>query len=163
MLEAALKDEGFEVTTARDGVEALRAVQRDHPDLVILDLVLPRLGGLQVCRRIRTGTRTASTPIIVVSAEGGESEKIEAFDSGADDYVAKPFRIRELLARINAVRRRASPAAPSKTIKAGMIDMDLERWTLTVDGKPVALTLKELELLRAMLEARGRGLTWVGL
>ena len=156
---SALEQLHFEAVTARDDDEMLRSLRSDQPDLLILDASLPPIGGIVLCRRLRENPATAGLPIIMVTSEDDSSQKIEALEMGADDCVAKPLQVGELVAHIRAISRRTHPDAPGGRLRAGPIDMDLERWTLQVSGMPVELTKKEFRLLQVLLESKGRALT----
>ena len=151
-----LRSRGYEVQTATTGHAALDSVSRQVPNLVILDLGLPDLDGVEVCRRLREGR---AVPIIVLSARGGEADKVAALDVGADDYVTKPFSTEELLARIRAAIRRSDGAALSGTIVRGGLTIDVDRHRVTRDGADLRLTPKEFELLVFMAQHAGRVLT----
>lgn len=157
-----LRREGFEVLIAGEGRQALQLVRSHPPLLILLDLMLPDLGGLEVCRRLKQGEKTSAIPVIMVTAKGEETDVVVGLEMGADDYVVKPFSVKELMARVRAVLRR--PAAEqeerSRTrIEAGAITVDLDRHEVRVHGKPVELTLAEFRLLHALLSNRGRVLT----
>jgi two-component system, OmpR family, response regulator RegX3 len=162
-LQIGLSREGFRVEVAGDGVEALERFKQVKPDVVLLDVMLPRVSGLDVCRQIRA---QSSVPIIMVTAKSGEIDTVVGLEVGADDYVTKPYRIRELVARIRALLRRASgdstdevePAATS-TLRVGDVTLDPEAHRLTVRGTEVAVPLKEFELLHLLLANAGRVLT----
>jgi two-component system KDP operon response regulator KdpE len=151
----ALALHGYEVTTAVDGIEALAAFDSDEPDLVLLDLMMPRLGGLEICRRIR---ESSSTPIIVLSVKGGEGDIVSVLDLGADDYLVKPFRLSELRARISAVLRRAGKVR-SKKITCGDLEIDTEKRHVKVGGRSVTLTPIEYALVAELGANAGRVLT----
>jgi two-component system KDP operon response regulator KdpE len=151
----ALAVHGYEVTTAPDGLEALCAFENDEPDLVLLDLMMPRLGGLEICRRIR---ETSTTPIIVLSVKGGEGDIVSVLDQGADDYLVKPFRLSELRARISAVLRRADKVR-SKKITCGDLEIDTEKRHVRVAGRSVTLTPIEYALIAELGANAGRVLT----
>ncbi|HEU5321626.1 MAG TPA: response regulator [Methylomirabilota bacterium] len=151
--------EGFRCRTAGDGSAALRSVQAHAPDLVVLDLMLPGLGGLEVCRRLRGDPGTAALPIIILTAKADEVDRVVGLEMGADDYVTKPFSPKELVARVRAVLRRARPAPGGAVLSAGGLVLDAGRHAVTVDTHAVALTPKEYDLLHALLEARGRVLS----
>lgn len=157
-LKPALVAAGYEVIRAMDGAEALAALRAHAPDVVVLDLGLPDLDGKEVITLMR---RSSETPIIVLSARGEESEKIAALDRGADDYVAKPFGIGELLARIRAALRSTAigTAASASVLVCGDVVVDLAAHRTTRSGEPVKLTPKEFELLVALMRAGGRVLT----
>lgn len=153
-----LEREGYRVTAAKDGPGALEAFDRDAPDLILLDLMLPGLSGADVCRRIR---RRSSVPIIMLTAKDSEADIVVGLELGADDYVTKPYSSRELLARMRAVLRRRGDvdAANDHILSAGDVTMDVERHALTVRGEAVKLPPKEYELLEVLLRNAGRVLT----
>ena len=155
VLRAALSAQAFDVRTANDPEEGLRLFPEWLPDLVITDLMMPGMSGVEVCRAIRA---TSSTPILVLSVRDHERSKIEALDSGADDYVTKPFSIQELLARVRAHLRRAPERAES-AISAGHFVIDAAAHSVEVMGKPVHLTPKEFELLLHLARHAGRVMT----
>ena len=160
LLAFHLGREGYQVWTAGSGADALRMALRDRPDLVLLDLMLPELDGIEVCRRLRRDPATATTPVIMLTAKGDEIDRVVGLEIGADDYVAKPFSPKELLARVRAVLRRAHPATPKQEpLSAGTIALDPGTYTVAVGGAPVTLTPKEFDLLRALLDAHGRVLS----
>src|SRR5205809_2465580 len=159
-LTIGLEREGFRVTTVPDGASALARFDELAPDLVLLDLMLPRISGLDVCREIRLKLQV---PIIMVTAKDSELDTVVGLEVGADDYVAKPFRLRELVARMRAVLRRA-PRAPAtsnevEVLKAGDVRLDLARHELRVRGEEVKVPRKEFELLELLMESAGRVLT----
>jgi len=163
-----LAREGYEVTTAATGPDALTAFDAEGADLVLLDLMLPGLSGTEVCRQIR---QKSDVPVIMLTAKDGEIDKVVGLELGADDYVTKPYSSRELLARVRAVlRRRQAPVASgaepgdeggedASVLVAGPVRMDVERHTVLVDDRPVAFPLKEFELLELLLRNAGRVLT----
>ncbi|MGE0393604.1 MAG: response regulator transcription factor, partial [Vicinamibacterales bacterium] len=156
-LAPLLRSHGYEVHTAMSGHAALEAVAREKPDLVVLDLGLPDIDGVEVCRRIR---ESQNTPILILSARGGERDKVRALDLGADDYVTKPFGTDELLARIRvALRRTDSPSPSPEPIVRGEIVIDRERFRVVRSGVEVRLTPKEFELLIFLAQHPGRVLT----
>jgi two-component system KDP operon response regulator KdpE len=153
-----LRARGYEVFSAMSGRAALESVDRDKPDLIVLDLGLPDMDGVEVCQRIREGS--ATLPILVLSARGAEGDKVNALDAGADDYVTKPFGTAELLARIRAALRRIDvPVQSSQPIVRGGLVIDRERFRVMRDGDEVRLTPKEFELLSYMTQHPGRVLT----
>jgi two-component system KDP operon response regulator KdpE len=154
-LRTSLRGAGYEVETADTAAGALATAALNPPDSVILDLVLPDGTGIEVCRELR---RWSSTPVIVLSAVGEEREKVAALDAGADDYVTKPVGIEELLARVRAVLRRATPSG-DPVIRVGDLVVDLEKRSVVVAGSPVHLTPHEFELLRALAVNRGKLMT----
>jgi two-component system, OmpR family, response regulator RegX3 len=162
-LQIGLSREGFRVEVARDGIEALERFNQVKPDLVLLDVMLPRVSGLDVCRQIRA---QSSVPIIMVTAKSGEIDTVVGLEVGADDYVTKPYRIRELVARIRALLRRASgdttgevERSASPTLRVGDVTLDPEAHRLTVRGEEVTVPLKEFEVLHLLLANAGRVLT----
>jgi two-component system KDP operon response regulator KdpE len=154
-LRATLQGAGYEVTTAATGEEALRLAALRPPEAVVLDLVLPDRTGTDVARELRTWSKV---PILILSAVGDESEKVAALDAGADDYVTKPFGTDELLARLRAALRRASPDA-GPVLEIGELVIDLEKHAVTMRGKPVSLTPNEFGLLRLLAQNEGKLLT----
>ena len=157
-LSYLLEREGYEVEVAADGPSAVAAFDRDGADLVLLDLMLPGLPGTEVCREIR---QRSTVPIIMLTAKDSEVDIVVGLELGADDYVTKPYSTRELLARIRAVlRRRIEPdEAGDGIIAGGRVRMDVDRHTVEVDGEPVAMPLKEFELLELLMRNAGRVLT----
>jgi len=151
-LRAALERAGYAVERAADGAATLTAVSKDCVDLVLLDLGLPDLDGLEVCRRIRS---TSGVPVIAVTARGTERDRVDGLRTGADDYVVKPFALAELLARIEAVLRRARPGSAQLTTVIDDLEIDLEGRRVAVDGEPVELTRKEFDLLMLLVRRRG--------
>lgn len=156
VLRGLLEHEGFQVVVARNGLEGLEAAQKERPNLLLLDLILPDLDGLEVCRRLRRNPKTAQLPILMLSGKTEEADKVAGLEVGADDYITKPISPKELIARVKSHLRRFRSASPSNVLQAGGIEMDLDRFTVTVRGEPVSLTAKEFQLLKALLEAEGR-------
>ncbi|NCY16790.1 MAG: DNA-binding response regulator [Actinobacteria bacterium] len=165
-LQSGLTREGFAVTVARDGAEALEVYEQVDPDLILLDVMLPKVSGIDVCREIRS---RSSVPIIMVTAKGAEIDTVVGLEVGADDYITKPYRLRELVARMRAVLRRrsggesesgaAAVAPTAEVIEIGDVRLDHERHEVTIRGEAVKLPLKEFELLALLLENAGRVLT----
>ena len=154
-----LEREGFGVTVATDGRKALERFRADRPALVILDLMLPEMSGLDVCRAIRA---ESDVPIIVVTAKDSEADKVTGLELGADDYVTKPFSVRELVSRVRAHLRRANMRGDrplDEPLQGGPVEMDTERHEVSVKGRSVALPPKEFELLEVLLRRKGRLLT----
>jgi two-component system KDP operon response regulator KdpE len=152
-----LRAQGYEVSSAMAGRAAIEATERDRPDLLVLDLGLPDVDGVEVCLRIR---EFSSVPILVLSARGAEGDKVRALDAGADDYVTKPFGTEELVARIRAALRRSdAPPPPSEPLVRGNLVIDRERFRVLRDGEEVRLTPKEFELLTFLAQHQGRVLT----
>jgi len=152
-----LKKEGFIVSTAADGEEALQKIKKTAFHIILLDLMLPGLQGMELCRIIRANPKTEHVPIIMLTAKGEESDKIRGLETGADDYMTKPFSPKELIARVNAVLRRAG-ARPSqeKVIRIGNLRIDLERYNVHKGDVPVRLSATEFKLLLYLVERRGR-------
>ena len=147
-----LERDGFRCRTATSGEDALREVKTAIPDLVVLDLMLPELDGLEVCRRLRRDTSTASVPIIMLTAKSDEVDRVVGLEVGADDYVGKPFSPKELVARVRAVLRRAHPDHASPVLSVGPVTLDPTRHAVSVDGRAAVLTPKEFDLLQALLD-----------
>jgi two-component system, OmpR family, alkaline phosphatase synthesis response regulator PhoP len=155
-----LEKAGFVVDRAENGTDALQMIASKAPDALVLDLMLPQVDGLEVCRRVRATDRTAAVPIIMLTARGEESERIVGLELGADDYLAKPFSPKELVARVRALLRRAQRTpGTAKTLTYGPIALDTERHVVTVAGRDVTLTAKEFLLLEYLLQHRGRVLS----
>lgn len=158
-LTVGLGREGFGVIVARDGIDALAAFDAHKPDIVLLDVMLPRMSGIDVCRQIRTRSKV---PIIMVTAKGAEIDTVVGLEVGADDYVTKPYRLRELVARMRAVLRRspgddvAAEAPGEGAVEVGDVRLDPERHEVWVRDEPVALPLKEFDLLHLLLANAGR-------
>jgi len=155
-LRVILRDAGFEAVPAETGEQALDLASVKPPEAAILDLMLPDLDGVEVTRRLREWSRM---PIVVLSAVGEEDRKVEALAAGADDYVTKPFGPRELIARLEAVMRRARPDGDEPLIAADGLEIDLAARTVRRDGEPVHLTPTEFKLLRTLAQNRGRLMT----
>jgi two-component system, OmpR family, response regulator len=157
LLAYPLEREGFRVLQARDGVEALERFAAEEVDLVVLDLMLPKLDGLEVCKRLRA---LSEVPIIMLTARDDELDKVVGLELGADDYITKPFSIREFRSRVRALLRRASVVRPAtgdgSVITAHELELDLGRRTVEVRGTPVRLTYVEFELLRTLVAHPGR-------
>ncbi|CAN5216657.1 MAG: response regulator transcription factor [Nocardioidaceae bacterium] len=152
-----LRKEGFEVSVAATGPDALADFDRHGADIVLLDLMLPGLPGTEVCRKLRS---VSNVPVIMVSAKDAEIDKVVGLELGADDYITKPYSPRELVARIRAVLRRGTePELAPSTLESGRVRMDVERHVVSVNGDEVRLPLKEFELLEMFLRNSGRVLT----
>jgi DNA-binding response OmpR family regulator len=159
ILAAALGDEGWSVATARNGVEGLRRFESEGADLLVLDILMPEMDGLEVCRRVR---RKSAVPIVLLSSRGEEVDRVTGLETGADDYLTKPFSTRELVARIRAIDRRVS-GAPAATptalgderVEAGALVLDLARFAVRWRGQAVTLTRSELQLLAVLARHRG--------
>jgi two-component system phosphate regulon response regulator PhoB len=156
LLRYNLEKEGFDVSEARDGEEALLHLKEAKPDAVLLDWMLPRLSGLEVCRQIRRAPAWRDLPVIMLTARGEEGDRVRGLDSGADDYVVKPFSTTELIARLKAVIRRARPAAGAEVLRFADLAVDLSAHRVTRTGEAVHLGPTEFRLLRFLLERPGR-------
>ena len=156
LLRYNLEEEGFRVSDAADGEAALAAVAEDKPDLIVLDLMLPLISGLEICRQLRRRPETRGLPIIMLTARGEESDRIRGLDSGADDYVTKPFSPSELVARVRAVLRRARPALAQDSLGYGELVMDLAKRRVTREGRAIHLSPTEFRLLQYFMEHPGR-------
>lgn len=152
-----LKKEGFSVDSALNGETALSKIKKGKYDLVVLDLMLPGIQGMELCRILKNDPKTETLPIIMLTAKGEEVDKILGLEMGADDYITKPFSPRELVARVKAVLRRSmEKPAPEKILEVGGLIIDMERYTVTVKGKPVKLSVTEFKLLLFLVERRGK-------
>ena len=157
VVRAYLEKEGYQVVEANDGLEALELARREKPDLVVLDLMLPKLSGWDVCRALR---QESSVPILMLTARDEDTDKIVGLELGADDYLTKPFNPKEMVARVRAILRRVGPQRLSgKVIAAGDLRIDLDRREVRLAGKEAHLTPTEFDLLRALVEHPGRVLT----
>ncbi|MGH2398492.1 MAG: response regulator [bacterium] len=148
-----LERDGYQVQSAADGVHGLEALNRGRFDLVILDLMLPGLDGVEVCRRIRA---TSEVPILMLTARVDEVDKLLGLSLGADDYVTKPFSPREVVARVRTILRRTEREAPARVLRRGALELDVDRHRVTVEGQEVRLTKVEFRLLQALLESPER-------
>jgi len=156
-----LQREGYAVGVAADGIEGLEKVRSEKPDLVVLDIMLPRVSGTEVLKELRNDPAVGDVAVVMATARGEQGDIIAGLQLGADDYVTKPFNMSELVARIEAVlrRRRADQTAPKDVLCAGPIRVDQGSYSVSVGGRDVSLTLTEFKLLTAILSARGRVLT----
>jgi len=154
-----VEKDGMRCLVAADGATGLRLARGEHPDLVVLDLMLPGLDGLEVCRQLRHDQATRRLPIIILTARADEVDRVVGLELGADDYVVKPFSPRELVARIRAVLRRLHDPSDSAVRTGGELRLDEARRSVTVRGQPVELTAKEFGLLAALMRADGRVLS----
>jgi two-component system alkaline phosphatase synthesis response regulator PhoP len=160
MIDYNLKKEGYKTISAYNGEDALEYAKKEIPDIIILDLMLPGIDGLDVCRQLKKEGKTASIPIIMLTAKTKESDKIVGLELGADDYVTKPFSPRELLARVKAVLRRAKDREQlPEILKIGDLAIDFAKIAVSVKGKQVELTAKEFELLKTLIKSKGRVLS----
>jgi two-component system phosphate regulon response regulator PhoB len=157
LLAFNLQKEGWQTVVALDGRSGFEQITAELPDLVILDLMLPELTGIEVCKLLRRQEKTAAIPVIMVTAKGEEIDRVVGFEVGADDYLVKPFSTRELLLRIKAILRRTAPLPPTeKIIRFGLLTIDEERHRVTVNGEKITLTLTEFKLLAVLAQRPGR-------
>jgi two-component system, OmpR family, alkaline phosphatase synthesis response regulator PhoP len=154
-----LKKEGYDIFTAGDGLSAIKIIKEEKPALILLDLMLPGMNGFEVCKEVRKDSELSSTPIIILSAKDAEFDKVLGLELGADDYMTKPFSVRELVARVKAVLRRTSPAADGTRFTFLNISVDFDKHEVKKDGHKVDLTLKEFELLEILVKNKGRVMT----
>lgn len=162
LMRAYLEQAGYEVLVAYTGESAMHSLRREHPDLVLLDLMLPDRDGWDITRAVRSDSQLAHTPIIMLTARVSDTDKIVGLEIGADDYVTKPYNPREVVARVRArlrVQQSAADAARNRVLRAGSVQMDIGRREVLVNGSPVSLTATEFEILRALLEQTGYVLT----
>ena len=160
VVEYNLAKSQYRTVCAGDGETGLNAARKESPDLIILDIMLPKMDGLEVCRALRRDAKTASIPILMLTAKAEEVDKIVGLEMGADDYVTKPFSPRELVARVGSILRRARPAVPTSEIfRHGMLEVDFAKYSAKFKGLSVDLTTKEYALLKALIEAHGRALS----
>lgn len=154
-LKRSLEQEGFKVTTAADGEEAVRRHRLENPDLVVLDIMLPKMDGLEVCRQIR---RLKDTPVVMLTARGEDVDKIVGLEVGADDYLAKPFNTRELIARIRAVLRRSRQSVPGDEgiMRAGSLEIDMPKRKVSREGRTLELSAREFDILHLLAGHPGR-------
>ncbi len=156
VLRYNLESEGFKVAVAHDGRSAMEQLEDTHPDLVILDWMLPEMSGLDICRTMRRRPELRDVPVIMLTAKGEEYDRVRGLDAGADDYVVKPFSPKELIARVRAVLRRTKAGASGEPLRAGPLEMDLEAHRVRREGNEVALAPTEFRLLRVLMERPGR-------
>ena len=156
VLRFSLTREGFSVRTAENGEDAIRMVRQQRPDLMVLDLMLPTIDGLSVCRALRSQEQTRDVPVVMLTAKGEESDIVKGLEAGADDYVTKPFSPKVLLARINAVLRRSEYTGGAGVVEAGGVKLDPDRHEVIAGGKSVELTATEFSLLKLLMTRPGR-------
>jgi two-component system alkaline phosphatase synthesis response regulator PhoP len=159
VLRYYLEKENYRVHVAQDGFQALELASKIIPNLILLDLMLPRLDGIETCRRLKADERLRDIPVIMVTAKAEEADKIKGLEIGADDYVTKPFSAKELVARVKAHLRRREGSIPEKSFQYGSLSVDTVKHEIRFNGGEIDLTAKEFELLLYMLENRGRVLT----
>lgn len=161
LIKFNLEKNGYKVLVAYDGEEALKKAEKEIPNLIVLDLMLPVIDGIDVCKKLKMSEKTLDIPIIMLTAKGEETDKILGLEMGADDYITKPFSVRELVARIKAVLRRSKDSSNKKqeVIKIDDIEINIEKHEVIRDDEKLELTLKEFELLRILSENRGKVLS----
>lgn len=159
LIKFNLESNGYKTLTASDGLEALEIARREKPQLILLDLMIPEMDGYEVCKEIRKDPNISKTPIIMITAKSEELDKISGLELGADDYITKPFSIRELIARVKAVLRRTFTYHLGNIFKFGNITISFEKHEILKNGKKIDLTLKEFELLEILIKNKGRVLT----
>jgi two-component system phosphate regulon response regulator PhoB len=157
LLDYNLSKAGYLVISAKDGESGLAAARKHTPDAIILDVMMPGLDGWEVCKRLRQDASTSAMPVLMLTAKGEEGDRVLGLELGADDYLTKPFGVRELVARVKALLRRLEAASASpEVLKSGKLVIDSSRRTVSAGGKPVALTATEFNLLKALAEKEGR-------
>jgi two-component system phosphate regulon response regulator PhoB len=159
LLQYNLEAEGFRVSLASRGDEAEAAIGEDPPDLIVLDWMLPGLSGIELCRRLRSGKTARGIPILILTARGEEQDRIRGLTVGADDYVVKPFSVPELIARVHAILRRASPQRVAQTLSVEDIELDRDSYRVTRSGREIRLGPTEFKLLEFFMESPGRVFT----
>ena len=160
LVQSYLQQSGFTVLTAYDGEEALHAIRRERPDLVVLDLMLPKRDGLEITRLLRADERLAAIPILMLTARIDDVDKLIGLELGADDYLTKPFNPQEVVARVKAILRRSSGTLkPPAVVQIRGLRLDLERHAATIDDRPLDLTPTEFDLLRVLMQNPGRAFT----
>jgi DNA-binding response OmpR family regulator len=156
-LKDNLEFEGYSVETASDGTSALNSIRTNSFDLVVMDVMMPGLSGFDVCKTLRAENN--ATPILLLTARGQEMDRVLGLELGADDYITKPFSLRELLARIKAILRRTKPQQPSSIQRIGLLDVDFSAQTAMRDGQEIPLTHREFELLRYLISKQGQAVS----
>lgn len=151
----ALNSAGFETRGFEDGISFMEALKKETPDLVILDIMLPGMDGIEILKKMKESVRYSNIPVILATAKGQEYDRIRGLDLGADDYIVKPFSVMEMVLRVKAVLRRSQPFEVSRILKAGGLVINLDEHTVTVDGERIRLTYKEFELLSMFLSHPG--------
>jgi Response regulators consisting of a CheY-like receiver domain and a winged-helix DNA-binding domain len=159
LIKFNLDKNGYRTICADNGLEALRMVKSENPQLILLDVMLPNMDGYDVCKEIRRDNSISSTPIIMITAKSEEFDKVLGLELGADDYMTKPFSIRELIARVKAILRRTNIKPIDNSYSFGTVNIDFEKHEVTKEGAKVELTLKEFELLEILIKNKGRVMT----
>ncbi len=160
LIEYNLKQTGHSVITAEDGVKAVELAESKVPDIIVLDIMMPRLNGIEVAKRLRSNPQTSKIPILMLTAKADEAHELEGLDAGADDYVSKPFSMQILLARIQTLARRtATSSDPDSELTLGPLHINLGEHHVTVDGNPIQLTITEFRLLSTLVRSKGKVLS----
>lgn len=159
LIKFNLENAGYETLTATNGIDALRIIREESPRLVLLDIMLPGMDGYDICKEIRKDNVIANIPVIMITAKGEEVDKILGLELGADDYITKPFSIRELIARVKALIRRTGTSMSDNTYKFSNISIDFNKHEILKDNTKIDLTLKEFELLEILIKNKGRVMT----
>ncbi len=154
-----LNNSGYRVYETDNGIAALKIIKKEHPNLILLDLMLPGMDGLEICKRVRRDDEISETPIIMLSAKGEEFDRVLGFELGADDYLAKPFSVRELMARIRAILRRSTIRQTSDTMTFDDITIDFDKHIVLKNGSRLDFTLKEFEFLELLVKNKGKVIT----
>lgn len=159
LIKFNLENNGYKVIFANNGNDAIKLAKSEIPQLVLLDLMIPGIDGYDVCREIRRDSSTSTIPVIMITAKSEEIDKILGLELGADDYITKPFSIREMVARVKAILRRAKTQYPDDTYTIGDINIDFQKHEIIKNNKKIELTLKEFELLQILIKNKGRVMT----
>lgn len=159
LIKFNLDNNGYRTILADNGLDALKKVKSENPQLILLDVMLPTMDGYDVCKEIRRDNAISSTPIIMITAKGEEFDKVLGLELGADDYITKPFSIRELIARVKAILRRTNIKPIDNSYNFGNVNINFEKHEITKDGVKIELTLKEFELLQILIKNKGRVMT----
>lgn len=159
LIKFNLDNNGYKTICADNGLDALKMVKAENPQLVLLDVMLPGMDGYDVCKEIRRDNSISSTPVIMITAKGEEFDKVLGLELGADDYVTKPFSVRELLARVKAILRRTTIKTIDNSYSFGNVVIDFEKYEVTKEEERIELTLKEFELLQILIKNKGRVMT----
>ena len=159
LVQYNLEQEEYRVLKSMKGGDGLLQARKKKPDLILLDLMLPEMSGIEICKVLKREDATSHIPIIILTAKGTEADKVVGLELGADDYITKPFSPRELVARVKAVLRRVSEKPKELILRAGGIEIDTGKHSVSIKGKPVELTSKEYDLLKILMEAKGRVLS----
>ncbi len=159
LIKFNLENNGYKTICADNGLDALKLAKEENPDLILLDVMLPGMDGYDVCKEVRKDNSICSTPIMMITAKGEEFDKVLGLELGADDYITKPFSIRELLARVKAILRRTTIKSVDKSYNFGKININFEKHEILKEGLKIELTLKEFEVLELLIKNKGRVMT----